>query len=116
MGRVTPVSPSENSELGEVRVSHQSLTERGRPHRIAGWFAGGATVPGRALIDTLPLVRQVDVVPESWQLGKHRRQARKRLPLPPNSRSIVLTFVDLSYVFYLLGYYAGIRMVIRCTP
>lgn len=41
-----------------------------RPHRIPRWFGGVATVPGRALIDTLPLVWQVDVLPESWQLGR----------------------------------------------
>lgn len=35
-----------------------------------GWLAGGATVPGLALIAVLPLVRQVFEVPLSWQSGR----------------------------------------------
>lgn len=31
---------------------------------------GGATVPGRALIETLPLVWQIDVVCVLWQVGR----------------------------------------------
>lgn len=34
-----------------------------------GCPAGAAVVPGRALMDTLPFVRQVVVVPEVWQFG-----------------------------------------------
>lgn len=40
---------------------------------------GGATVPGRALIDTLPLVWQVEVVPKSWQLGRAQAAGAERL-------------------------------------
>lgn len=36
---------------------------------ICARFAGAAVFPGRALIDTLPLVRQVDVPPVVWQFG-----------------------------------------------
>ena len=37
---------------------------------MCGMFPGGATVPGRALIDTLPLVWQIDVVCVLWQVGR----------------------------------------------
>ncbi|KUH79915.1 hypothetical protein AU186_17295 [Mycobacterium sp. GA-1999] len=33
-------------------------------------MAGGATVEGRVLIDTLPLVWQVVIEPVSWQVGR----------------------------------------------
>ena len=33
-------------------------------------MAGGAVVPGRALIDTLPLVWQMVLVLVSWQVGR----------------------------------------------
>jgi hypothetical protein len=49
------------------------MSYRRRPgipsHGIAGWFAGGATVPGVALIDTLPLVSQMDTVLVVRQVG-----------------------------------------------
>ena len=36
---------------------------------ICARLAGGVVIPGRALIVTLPLVRQVVVVPAVWQFG-----------------------------------------------
>lgn len=33
-------------------------------------FPGGATVPGRALMDVLPLVWQIDIVCVLWQVGR----------------------------------------------
>jgi hypothetical protein len=33
-------------------------------------LAGGATVPGRALIDVLPLVEQMDLKSVLWQVGR----------------------------------------------
>ena len=44
-------------------------TQRRTNQGICGWFAGGAVVPGRALIDTLPLVRHWVVSPAVWQFG-----------------------------------------------
>ncbi len=38
-------------------------------HGIMGWLAGGATVPGRALIDVLPFVEQMVLVLVSWHVG-----------------------------------------------
>ncbi len=35
-----------------------------------GWLAGGAVVPGRALIDVLPLVWQMVLVSPSWQVDR----------------------------------------------
>ena len=35
-----------------------------------GMFAGGATVPGRALIETLPLVWQTVMKSVLWQVGR----------------------------------------------
>lgn len=39
-------------------------------HGNTGRLAGGAVVPGRALIDTLPLVWQMVLVLVSWQVGR----------------------------------------------
>ena len=44
-------------------------TQRQTNQGICGWFAGGAVDPGRALIDTLPLVRHWVVSPAVWQFG-----------------------------------------------
>ena len=44
-------------------------TQRQMNQGICGWFAGGAVDPGRALIDTLPLVRHCVVSPAVWQFG-----------------------------------------------
>lgn len=85
-----------------------SETPGPRPHRIAGWFAGGATVPGRALIDTLPLVRQVDVVPDSWQLG---RASAAGAETPATTVKLTINSADLRRIvipippFRLLGRY-----------
>ena len=46
-------------------------------HGNTGWLAGGAVVPGRALIDTLPLVWQMVLVAVSWQVGGRRRRSRE---------------------------------------
>ena len=35
-----------------------------------GWLAGGATVPGRALIDVLPFVEQMVLAKVSWHVGR----------------------------------------------
>ena len=37
---------------------------------MCGMLAGGATVPGRALIDVLPLVEQMDLKSVLWQVGR----------------------------------------------
>ena len=37
---------------------------------MCGMLPGGATVPGRALIDVLPLVWQIDIVCVLWQVGR----------------------------------------------
>ena len=37
---------------------------------MCGMLAGGATVPGRALIDVLPLVEQMDLKSVLWQDGR----------------------------------------------
>lgn len=39
-------------------------------HGIMGWLAGGATVPGRALIDVLPFVEQMVFAKVSWHVGR----------------------------------------------
>jgi hypothetical protein len=63
LGGAEPPSEVRSGESGVCRRQRQ--TNQG----ICGWFAGGAVVPGRALIDTLPLVRHVVVSPAVWQFG-----------------------------------------------
>lgn len=75
--------------------------QRRRPampiHGIMGWLAGGATVPGRALIDVLPFVEQMScegvlASAERWRL------APKHPPPQPNSPAAVRPSVDLACV------------------
>lgn len=51
-----------------------SFSQRRRPgapsHGIIGMLAGGATVPGRALIDVLPFVEQTVLKSVLWQVGR----------------------------------------------
>ena len=79
-----------------------------RRHRIPGWFPGGATVPGCALIDTLPLVRQVDVVPELWQLGSASAAGAKT---PASTTKPAITSAD---VRRFLIFVSPFRLLGRC--
>ena len=59
---------------------------------MCGMLAGGATVPGRALMDVLPLVEQMDLNSVLWQVGRARAMGAETpaATVRPASTSAVL--------------------------
>ena len=65
---------------------------------MCGMLAGGATVPGRALIDTLPLVWQILLKSVCWQDGRAMAMGAETpaATVRPASMSAVLHKIAIS--------------------
>ena len=69
---------------------------------MCGMLAGGATVPGRALIDTLPLVWQMDLKSVCWQVGRARATGAETpaATVRPASTSAALCRIAISFLTF----------------
>ncbi len=105
-----------------------SRDQRRRPgipsQGIMGWLAGGATVPGRALIDVLPFVEQMVLAKVSWHVGRAlatgaeipAAAAKLTISSAALRRPGMCPFPSVALPTWMCAVRAGMRSLIRGRP